>query len=95
MAQELNLSHVIFESDASSVILAVSQGNVGGSMGHFVQSFRSASSFFSCCLFHHVKRDCNKAAHVLAQVAKCNHFSHLWKGVIPPSLADFFQSGLS
>ena len=95
LAQELNLSHVIFESDASSVILAVSQGNVGGPMGHFVHSFRSASSFFSCCLFHHVKRDCNRAAHVLAQVAKCNHFSHLWKGVIPPSLADFFQSGLS
>ena len=64
-------------------------------MGHFVHSFQFASSSLACCLFHHVKRDCNKAAHVLAQVAKCNYFSYLWKGVIPLSLADFFQSGLS
>ena len=83
-AQELNLSHVVFESDASSVILVVSQGNFGGPMGHFAQSIRSARSFFSCCLFQHVKRDYNRAAHVLAQAAKCNHFSHLWMGVIPP-----------
>ena len=96
LAQELNLSHVIFESDASSVILAVSQGNVDGPMGHFVHSFWSASSSFSCCLFHHVKRDCNRAAHVLAQVAKCNIFSSLWKGVIPPLwLISFSQAFLS
>ena len=97
LAQELNLSHVIFEFDASSVILAVSQGNVDGPMGHFVHSFRSASSSFSCCLFHHVKRDCNRAAHVLAQVAKYNIFSSLWKGVIPPPLwlISFSQAFLS
>ncbi|XP_030924777.1 uncharacterized protein LOC115951770 [Quercus lobata] len=51
LAQELNLTHVIFESNASSVISAVSQGKNGGSMGHFVQSIRSASSYFFCCLF--------------------------------------------
>ena len=95
LAQELNLSHVIFEFDASLVILAVSQGNFGGPMGHFVQSIRSARSFLSYCLFQHVKRNYNRAIHVLAQAAKCNHFTHLWKGVIPPSLVDFFQSGLS
>ncbi|XP_023880426.1 uncharacterized protein LOC111992797 [Quercus suber] len=90
LAQELNLTHVIFESDASSVILAVSQGKNGGSMGHFVQSIRSARSYFSCCLFQHVKRDYNRVAHELAQVAKCNPVSNLWKGVIPPFLVDLF-----
>ena len=94
MAQELNLTHIIFESDASSVISAVSQGKNGGSMGHFVQSIRSASSYFFCCLFQHVKRDYNRATHELAQVAKCNQVSNLWKGVIPPFLVDLFQSGL-
>ena len=38
LAQELNLSHVNFESDATSVISAISQGHYGGSMGHLVQS---------------------------------------------------------
>lgn len=37
LAQEMNLSNVIFESDASSVILAVSQVLIGGIMGHLVQ----------------------------------------------------------
>ena len=94
LAQELNLTHVIFESDASSVILAVSQGKNGGSMGHFVQSIRSTRSYFSCFLFQHMKRDYNRVAHKLAQVAKCNQVSNLWKGVIPPFLVDLFQSGL-
>ncbi|XP_023924054.1 uncharacterized protein LOC112035461 [Quercus suber] len=94
LAQELNLTHVIFESDASSIILAVSRGKNGGSMGHFVQSIWAARSFFFCCLFQHVKREYNKAAHELAQVAKCNQVFNLWKGVIPPFLVDLFQSGL-
>ena len=94
LAQELNLTHVIFESDASLVILAVSQGKNGGSMGHFIQSIWSARSYFSCCLFQHVKRDYNRAAHELAQAAKCNQVSNLWKGVIPPFLVDLFQLGL-
>ena len=38
LAQELNLSKVIFESDASLVIAAVSQVSNGGIMGHLVQS---------------------------------------------------------
>ena len=37
LAQEMNLSNVIFESDASSVILAISQALTDGIMGHLVQ----------------------------------------------------------
>uniref|UniRef100_A0A7N2MZD8 RNase H type-1 domain-containing protein n=1 Tax=Quercus lobata TaxID=97700 RepID=A0A7N2MZD8_QUELO len=84
LAQELNLTHVIFKSDASSVISAISQGKTGGSMGHFVHSIRAANSYFFYCLFQHVKRDYNRAAYELAQVAKCNQVSNLWKCVIPP-----------
>ena len=65
LAQEMNISKVIFESDASSVISTVSQAGNGGIIGHLVQSIQSARSYFSCCSFHHVKRDYNRAAHEL------------------------------
>ena len=86
---------MFFEFDASSVILAITQAYNGGIMGHLVQSIQSMKSFFSCYSFYHVKWDYNMAAHELAQFAKCNQTSHLWKGVILPYLFLFFQSGLS
>lgn len=94
LAQEMNLSNVIFEFDAISVIRAVSQALNGGLMGHLIQGIQLARSSFSCCSFQHVKRDCNRAAHKLTQFAKCNHVSNLWKGVIPPILVHLIQSGL-
>ena len=94
LAQEMNISKVIFESDASSVISAVSQACHGGVMGHLVQSIQFAKSVFSYCSFSHVKRDYNKAAHELAQFAKCNQAANLWEGVITPFLAHLLHSGL-
>ena len=94
LAQEMNISKVIFESDASSVISAVSQACYGGVAGHLVQSIHSAKSVFSCCSFIHVRRDYNRAAHELAQFAKCNQTSNLWKGVVPPFLAHLVHYGL-
>ena len=94
LAQEMNISKVIFESDASYVISAVSQACHGGIMGHLVHSIQFAKSVFSCCSFNHVKRDYNRAAHEPAQFAKCNQATNLWKGVIPPFLAHLLHSGL-
>ncbi|XP_075645203.1 uncharacterized protein LOC142616204 [Castanea sativa] len=94
LAQEMNLFNVIFESDAISIIQPVSQALNGGIMGHLIQGIQLARSSFSCCSFQHVKRDYNRAAHKLAQFAKCNNVSNLWKGVIPPILVHLIQSGL-
>ena len=94
LAQEMNISKVIFELDASSIIFAVSQAYYGGIMGHLVHSIQSVKSIFSCCSFSHVKRDYNRAAHELAQFAKCNQTSNLWKGVVPPFLAHLVHYGL-
>ena len=63
-------------------------------MGHLIQGIQLARSSFSCCSFQHVRRDYNRVAHELAQFAKCNHVSNLWKGVIPPFLVHLIQSGL-
>ena len=38
LAQEMNISKVIFESDASFVISTISQASNGGVMGHLVHS---------------------------------------------------------
>ena len=87
LAQDLNISNVIFESDAASVISSVNQACSGGAMGHLVHFIVYAKSAFSCCSFHHVKRTYNMAAHELAQFAKCNNVSNVWMGVTPPCLS--------
>ena len=94
LAQELNISNVIFESDAASVISSVTHDCNGGVMGHLVHSIVSAKSVFSRCSFHHVKRIYNRAAYELAQFAKCNRVSNVWKGVTLPCLSHLFQFGL-
>ena len=92
LAQELNVSNVIF--DAASVISSVTQDCNGGAMGHLVHSIVSAKSVFSSYSFHHVKRTYNRAAHELAQFAKCNQVSNVWMGVTLPCLSHLFQFGL-
>ena len=94
LAQEMGVQQAIFESDASSVIQAISQDLCGGESGHLIQGIQLVKSNFLSCSFRHVKRDSNRAAHELAQYAKCNNVSCVWKGVSPPFLDFLFHSGL-
>ena len=95
LAQEMELSNVIFKTDALSVIQAISQDLSGSEMGHLIQGIQLAKASFNSCSFHHLKRDNNRVAHKLAQFAKCNHASQTWKGVSPPFVAHLIQSDLS
>lgn len=94
LAQEMTLPNVIFETDAISIIQAISQDLNGSEMGHLIQGIQLAKSSFSCCSFHHVKMDYNRATHELAQFAKYNQANSLWKGVTPPFLDHLIQLGL-
>ena len=38
-----------------------------------------------------MKREYNKAAHILAQYARKKEESYVWKGVCPPVVAQFIQ----
>ena len=94
LAQEMGVQQAIFESDASSVVQAISQDLCGGESGHLIQGIQNAKLRFLSCSFRHVKRDSNRAAHELAQYAKCKNVSCVWKGVSPPFLDSLFHSGI-
>ena len=81
-ALEMQISRVIFESDALSVIQALTTGDLGGEVGHILHDIKS-SSHFSCYSFKHLKRDGNIAAHALAREAKLSGQTQIWKGVTP------------
>jgi len=94
LAREMAVQLAIFESAASSVIQAISQNLCGGESGHLIQGIQLAKLYFLSYSFCHVKRDSNRAAHELAQYAKCNNVSCVWKSVSPPFLDFLIQSSL-
>ena len=94
LARELQLSQVMLESDALSVINAINDSTFGTSYGHIIQDISHAQSSFDFCSFKHLNRSFNFVAHELAQFARKNGFVHLWKGVTPPFLDPFVQSDM-
>ncbi|KAL0001346.1 hypothetical protein SO802_015127 [Lithocarpus litseifolius] len=47
LASELGISHAIVESDALSIIQVITEGDLGGELGHIVQNIKDISSSFS------------------------------------------------
>ena len=82
----MELPQVMMESDALATILAINQGNSGGIL--------RAKAFFSSCSFANLKRDFNKVAHELAQFAKVNLCTQVWKGVTTPFVSHLVVSNL-
>jgi len=83
----MELSQVIFESDALNVIQAINEGVTGSEVGHLIQGIQLTRDTFSSCSFQHLKRDSNRVAHELAQNARQSNVNSLWKGVNPPFVA--------
>lgn len=69
-ASEMQISRAIFESDALSVIPALTLRDLGGKVGHILHDIKSSSHSFCCYSFKHLKRDDNRAAYTLAREAK-------------------------
>nr|XP_023926797.1 uncharacterized protein LOC112038229 [Quercus suber] len=91
LAQELQLSQVMFESDALSVINAINDSAFGTPYGHIIQDISHAQTSFVFCSLKHLNRAFNSAAHKLAQFARWNKSVHLWKGVTPSFLEPLVQ----
>ena len=94
LAQDLQLTHVMIESDASNVINAVNDSALGTPFGHIIQDIIQAKETFAFCSFRHLNRASNYAAHELALFARRNGSHHLWKGVTPSFLELTVQADL-
>ena len=86
------ISKVLFESDAALAIQAILQDFNGGEIGHLIQGILRSKSSFTDYSFRHVNRAFNGAAHELAQYAKWNNVSHVWKDIFSLFLNSLFHS---
>ena len=62
LAQNLQFTHVMFESDASNVINAINDSTLGTPFGHIIQDIIQAKETFVFCSFRHLNRAFNYAA---------------------------------
>nr|POE45810.1 hypothetical protein CFP56_77145 [Quercus suber] len=77
LAKEMELTDVILESDALTVVQDIQAKEFNGSLGHLYQGICSLLKSFSSWKICHLKRDYNTVAHTLAQYAKCNELDQV------------------
>ena len=71
-AIELGFDKVILEGDSEIAITAMkSDGYSAASFGHIIADIKALSTYFSCVIFQHTRRQGNMVAHSLARTA-CN-----------------------
>ena len=92
LAREKKLPQIILESNALTAINSVTVAKTNSNLGHVYQGILNLLSSFSSWRIKHVKREYNRAAHEIAQYARQNEVSHVWKGVCPPMLSHVVQA---
>ncbi|KAL0008623.1 hypothetical protein SO802_010125 [Lithocarpus litseifolius] len=65
LARDINLTQIIVEFDAISIVNSINENFMEGSIGHLFQGILALLSSFSSWKVNHVKRDNNRAAHKL------------------------------
>ena len=68
------------------MVEAINESNCNGEYGMVIQSSLELLRTFRSWFVRHLKRDYNRAAHELAQLAKVADSSQQWRGVEPPML---------
>ena len=84
LAIEMELQQIIVESDACGVVDTINESNGNGEFGMVIQGSLELLRLFRCWKMRHLKRDYNRAAHELAQLAKSSGYSQQWVGIEPP-----------
>ena len=84
LAHELNIRHVLLESDSLSTVQSVLAKKNDEPLGHMYSGIYSSLLPFCSWALNHLKRDRNRAAHDLAQLAKSTRTSQVWKGSTLP-----------
>ncbi|XP_065623699.1 uncharacterized protein LOC136065014 [Quercus suber] len=86
LAQEIQVSKIIIESDALNIVQAINSKQLGGEFGHILHGILLSLDHFCCWKLQHLKRDCNRDAHNLAAFARSSGTSQVWIGMPPPLL---------
>ena len=66
---------LIIESQALAVVKSIIDKETDGSLGHLHSGIGQVLEFFSRWKIKHVKRECNRVTHELAQLARRNEAS--------------------
>ena len=86
LAAVLELQHIIVESDSVGVVEAINESNCNGEYGMVIQGSLELLQTFRSWFVRYLKRDYNRAAHELAQLAKVAGSPQQLRGVEPPML---------
>ena len=86
LAAVLELQQIIVESDSAGVVEAINESNCNGEFGMVIQGSLELLRSFRSWFVRFQKRDYNRTAHELAQLAKVVGSSQQWRGVEPPML---------
>ena len=84
LAHKMNIPRVLLELDSLSTVLYVCAQKTDGPLGHIFNGIHSSLFNFCSWSHHHLKWDCNRAAHDLAQLEKSSGTTQVWKGTTPP-----------
>lgn len=93
-ASKMQVLCAIFESDALSVIQALSSKCTGGEFSHILHDIKSVLHSITSYSFKHLKRIGNRAVHVLARDAKLLGLTQIWKGVTPPPILQIIRDDM-
>ena len=91
LAKELELSQVIFKSNALTIVQDIQTEETNGSLGHLYQGISVLLKSFRSWKICHLKREHNKVAHELAHYARCYGTNQVWKGCAPPIIQHLIQ----
>lgn len=83
LARDMNLTRIIFKSDAISIVNGINENFKEGSIGHLFQGIIALLSSFTSWKVNHVKRDYDRVAHEVAHLARQSEDSQVWIGVLP------------
>ncbi|KAL0009236.1 hypothetical protein SO802_010738 [Lithocarpus litseifolius] len=86
LALEMELHRIIVESDSIEVVDAINEENCNCEYGMVIQGSLELLRVFRSWKVRHLKRDYNRAAHELAQIAKTTGSSQQWKEMEPPMI---------
>jgi hypothetical protein len=84
---------VILEGDSQEVVKALrKEGPCWMSYGHIIEDTRSCFQFINPLEVNFVRREANRAAHVMAQYAISSQLNHVWMGECPPFIRSIVVS---